>query len=253
MTAAPLLSLTDVCVEAGRHQLLRDVCLTVGAGEMVGIAGVNGAGKTSLLRAVLPGASHRRGSVTLAADAAVGYLPQHRPALQRVPLSVRDVVATGLWPGVGRRLARAESERRLSAALVATGTDTLIDRPLHALSGGEYQKVSLARALVGEPALLLLDEPFANLDLGARLEFAALLQRLHDERGFAALIVVHDLDLLPAACRRLVVIEDGAVVFDGNSADRWQAEVLRSLYGANATRVAAAHREKRCRVAGEGP
>jgi len=146
MTASPLLSLTDVCVEAGRHQLLRDVCLTVGAGEMVGIAGVNGAGKTSLLRAVLPGASHRRGVVALATDAAVGYLPQHRPALQRVPLSVRDVVATGLWPGVGRRLARAESERRLSAALAATGTDALIDRPCMPFREGSTRRsVSPAR------------------------------------------------------------------------------------------------------------
>ena len=241
MTPSPLLRLTDVCVEVGRHRLLRDISLTVAAGEMVGIAGVNGAGKTALLRAVLPGVVRHRGDVTLASGAAIGYVPQHRPELRQVPLSVRDAIMTGLWPGVGGRLDRRESERRLQAALVATGTDVLIDRPLHALSGGEYQKVSLARALVGEPSLLLLDEPFANLDLGSRLELAELLQRLHDERGFAALIVVHDLDLLPAACQRLVVMEAGTIVFDGASEDRWEAGVLASLYGANAARVGAAH------------
>jgi ABC-type Mn2+/Zn2+ transport system ATPase subunit len=210
---SPALAAKGVVVELDGRRVLDGVSFEVARGEFAALCGPNGGGKTTLLRAALGLVPLRAGSLEVlgsppgSATAAVGYLPQTKSFSGSFPARVVDVIAAarrGRWPF---RVFGPERERVLEV-LRRVGGERLVDSPLRGLSGGELQRVFLARALVGDPALLLLDEPTAGVDGRGRAEFLELLADIAARSDLAALLVTHN----AAAVRRLA---DRALYLDG--------------------------------------
>ena len=189
----------------GEHRVLADVSVRVGSGEIVALIGRSGSGKSTVLRVLAGLSTDHTGERVVAGAPALAF---QEPRL----FPWRDV-RTNVGYGLTRtRLSKAEAVTRANRALADVG---LADRaevwPL-TLSGGQAQRVSLARALVAEPELLLLDEPFGALDALTRLSMRALLLDLWREHGFGVLLVTHDVDEAVALADRVVVLEAGRVV-----------------------------------------
>jgi iron complex transport system ATP-binding protein len=218
------------------------VSLRVAAGELVGLVGPNGSGKTSLLRAITGAVRTERGRVLLEGrDAAtlsrrerallVAVVPQ-TPALPEA-FTALEVVLMGRSPHL--RLLENEGAadvRAAQAAMLATATRPLAARPVGRLSGGERQRVVLARALAQQTPLLLLDEPTAHLDIGHQASVLRLMRDLCRGDGRAVLAAVHDLTLAAQYCDRLVMLRAGTVVAEGPPRVVLQRPLLEDVYGA---------------------
>ncbi len=189
----------------GGNHVLRDMSVRVGAGEVVALVGRSGSGKSTVLRVLAGLSTDHSGDRAVAGAPAVAF---QEPRL----FPWRDV-ATNVGFGLTRqRLARTSIASRVDRALADVGlTEWAQAWPL-TLSGGQAQRVSLARALVAEPELLLLDEPFGALDALTRLSMHALLLELWRTHGFGILLVTHDVDEAIALADRVLVLADGRVV-----------------------------------------
>lgn len=223
--------LSDVNKWYGRRHVLTDVSVQVARGEIVAMIGRSGSGKSTVLR-VLAGLStdHTGDRVVSGAPALAFQEPRLFPWRD-----VRTNVAYGLTRS---RISRAEAQARANRALADVGlADRAAAWPL-TLSGGQAQRVSLARALVAEPELLLLDEPFGSLDALTRLSMRALLLDLWRVHGFGVLLVTHDVDEAVALADRVLVLEAGRVIHTltiheprstGALAARYRTELLDRL------------------------
>jgi zinc/manganese transport system ATP-binding protein len=223
-------------ITRGRRVVLADVTAAIRPGEFIGVLGPNGAGKTTLLHAILGllpaaageirvfGARPRRG------NRAAGYLPQRRAAVADLPVCGFDFVASAFdgerWglPRFGRA-----AQRRIEAAIDAVGAVALAGRRLAQLSGGELQRLLLAQALLGEPHLLLLDEPLISLDPHFQSEIVALVKRIQRSRGITVLFTAHDLNPLLGAIDRVLYLGHGRAAL-GTVAEVITSEVLSALY-----------------------
>jgi ABC-type glutathione transport system ATPase component len=253
--SAPLLEAVDLCrvhtlPDGSLRHALVDVSLTLEPGESVGVAGVSGSGKSTLARILLGLETPDRGHVRLAGVELVRAHGRARRALRRQAQPVFQDPGASLDPRqpVGAALAEplrahhlahdTEVAARVRDLLGAVGLTTeLAHRLPHALSGGQRQRVAVARALAVEPALLVADEPLANLDAVARAELVHLLARLRAERGLALILVSHDLAVIRQACDRLVVLDEGHLVEAGTTAQLLAAPVhpaTRALVSAHA-------------------
>lgn len=212
--------------EGERAPAIRDIDLAIESGECVAIIGPNGAGKTTLLETINGLLPYTRGQVwVLGRDIArfgphlrsqIGYVPQEFQFDETTPVLVHDVVLMGRSGRIGLlRRPTAEDHARAQEALELLGLAELAERPIGKLSGGQQQKVLLARALAKEPKILLLDEPFSHLDFAARDEVVELIARWHRERVLTTLIVLHDLEAIPPSCHRVVLLDGGRIRQDG--------------------------------------
>jgi zinc transport system ATP-binding protein len=203
--------------------VLRDIDLDVRSGEFVGMAGPNGGGKTTLLRLALGLERPQRGEALLFGQPAhafegrarLGYLAQRTIVGIDAPTTVRELVAAGRVPrrGIARRFSAADRAVVLSA-IDRVGLAARTDTPLQRLSGGQQQRAYIAKALAGEPDLLVLDEPTAGVDVDAQESFAALLAELHGELGATIIYVSHEFGAVERFVERLILVR-GEVVFDG--------------------------------------
>jgi iron complex transport system ATP-binding protein len=218
---------------------LRGVSLGVSGGELVALLGPNGSGKTTLVRVALGLQTPLAGSALVQDRAAaewprrelarvVGVVPQREDNL--FPQRVRETVRLGRYPRLGPFGREREEDRAaVDRALERCDVTGLAERWLWTLSGGEYQRVRIARALAQEPQLLVLDEPTASLDLRHEMELFELVRRLVDQQGLAALLVTHDVNLASRFADRLLLLSDGKAVATGVPAEvlrREQAEAV---------------------------
>ncbi|SNZ05220.1 iron complex transport system ATP-binding protein [Natronoarchaeum philippinense] len=220
----PTISVEDLSISLGDVPVLSEVSLAVEPGELVGLVGPNGAGKTTLLRSISGVLAPDSGSVRVDGDAVgglssraasrrVAVVPQH--AEVSFSFDVREIVAMARHPHRSRFSPAAEDDRRaVDAALERTGVTDLADRPIDEISGGERQRVLLARAVAQETPALLLDEPTASLDVNHQVETLELVRSLVAD-GTAALAAIHDLDLAARYCDRLALLADGEFVAVG--------------------------------------
>lgn len=192
----PLIRLQQVSVGFRQESVLENVQLTVNAGEIVTLIGPNGAGKTTLVRAVLGLLKPDSGSVWRKPRLRIGYMPQKLTVDPTLPLSVLRFLR--LVPGVDRHTAMA--------ALAEVGAEQVIDSPLQNISGGELQRVLLARALLREPELLVLDEPVQGVDVAGQAELYRLITELRDRHGCGVLMVSHDLHLVMSTTDQVVCL-----------------------------------------------
>ncbi|ELY53844.1 heme ABC transporter ATP-binding protein [Natronococcus jeotgali] len=237
------LEVEDVAVSLGEVDVLEDVSLTVEPGEFVGLVGPNGAGKTTLLRAVSGALEPTRGSVAVdgaalhdrpskAASRLVAVVPQDTTL--SFSFDVRTVVEMGRYPHRSRFSPPDEDDRAaVDRALERTRTTRFADRPIDEVSGGERQRVVLARAIAQETPVLLLDEPTASLDVNHQVETLELVRELVSE-GRTVVAAIHDLDLAARYCDRLVALAGGRVLEAGPPEAVLNRDVLAAAFDVTA-------------------
>ena len=193
---AALVRVERACYAAGRTEILHEVDLALTPGELVTLVGPNGAGKTTLVRLVLGLIAPTRGRVWRRPGLVVGYMPQKLAIDPGLPITVRRLLS----------LARGSRAGDLGEALREVGAAHLMDSPVQSLSGGETQRVLLARALLRRPHLMVLDEPVRGVDVVGQVELYRLIADLRRRHGCAVLLVSHDLHLVMAATDRVVCL-----------------------------------------------
>ncbi|MFD9375608.1 metal ABC transporter ATP-binding protein [Streptomyces sp. NPDC059999] len=221
-TDQPVISLRGATASLGSRPVLRGIDLTVRRGEVVALLGANGSGKSTAVRAVVGQVPLTDGELSLFGTefrrfrqwSRIGYVPQRTTAAAGVPATVREIVSAGRLArsrfGVLRKADRTAVER----ALALVDMDTYADASINALSGGQHQRVLIARALAVEPELLIMDEPMAGVDL-ANQEVLANALRHQVQAGTTILLVLHELGALEPLIDRAVVLRDGCVMHDG--------------------------------------
>jgi iron complex transport system ATP-binding protein len=232
--------LAGVSVAYGRAEVVHDVSASIGHGEWIALIGPNGAGKTTLLRAVA-GLVPFGGSIEVDGHPVTGSQRRELarrlalvPQSPRTPseLTVAEYVLLGRTPYIGYLATEARADRDAAAtALARLGLAGFADRRLGSLSGGELQRVVLARALAQDAPLLLLDEPTAALDLGRQQQALELVHELRGD-GLTILSTMHDLTLAGQYADRLVLLDRGVVVAEGDPADVLSPENVATHYGA---------------------
>lgn len=240
--APPAIRFEGVTLAYDGDVAVEEVSLDVPEGAFLGILGPNGSGKTSLLRGVLGLVTPAKGRIHVGELCChhlkkvrldIGYVPQGGRVDRHFPAKALDVVLMGLYPGMGllRRPGRRERERSL-AALEAVGAADLAHRPAGHLSGGQLQRVFIARALVREPKILLLDEPYTGLDVRSQEAVMELVHRTHRERRLTTLLVTHDVNLVYPFLD-LVLAVNRRVFAYGPPGETLVKEVLDAMYGAD--------------------
>jgi zinc transport system ATP-binding protein len=208
----------------GGPLVLRDVNLEIESGEFVTIAGPNGGGKTTLLRIILGLERPTTGQGLLFGEPAedfrarfrIAYLAQRTQLGIDAPAAVREVVAAGRVPRRGLLRPLGGHDREVIAgAIERVGLSELAGSPIQRLSGGQQQRAYIAKALAGEPDLLVLDEPTAGVDVDAQETFAAFLGELHQELGVTILYVSHEFGAIERFVERVILVR-GGIVFDGS-------------------------------------
>ncbi|RYE85611.1 MAG: ABC transporter ATP-binding protein [Hyphomicrobiales bacterium] len=243
------LVVTGIDVRAGERTILRDAGFTALAGTVTGLIGPNGAGKSTLITALLGLRKAASGTVRFDGVDLIALPPRDRArfcayveqfATTEERLTVRDVVTLGRVPFQSDwQVAPAEQDAAIvEAAIVGMGLTGFVSRLYHTLSGGEQQRVQLARALAQEPRLLVLDEPTSHLDIRAQLLVLEMLRRRAGD-GCTVVLAMHDLNLAARYCDRLVVLQAGRVVAEGPPGDVLGPDLLLSVYGVHAEIVLA--------------
>ncbi|MEG3638468.1 ATP-binding cassette domain-containing protein [Magnetococcus sp. PR-3] len=191
-----LLTATELCARRGGNLVLDHVNLSIGAGEVVTIVGPNGAGKSTLLKLLLGVEVPDGGQVSRKAGLKVGYVPQRMPIDPILPMTVRRML----------QLTGVQDETAMVAVLKETGVAHRMEADLHGLSGGEFQRVLLARAMLRAPQLLVLDEPVQGVDYAGEVALYQLIAQLRDRHGCGVLLVSHDLHMVMRDTDRVVCL-----------------------------------------------
>ena len=234
--------------------ILDDFSLQIKENEFVVLIGQNGAGKTTLLKTLLGLIKPNYGHVAVFGQSTgnsrfrknlcrIGYVPQILNLDYRTPFTVFDVVSMGRFArtGILKKLTDYDHELIMNA-IARLDLLPLLKRPVGVLSGGERQKVQIARVLCQQPEFLLLDEPASHLDLYAQYELIDILQLIFSEQKITTLLVMHDLHYLPEKCSRAVVIHQKKKKFDGTIGELFAGDVLYQLYDNYTKKILAACR-----------
>lgn len=236
----PVLSFREVGFKYGESWALKDLELEIQPGELLGILGPNGSGKSTLLKVVDGILTPQAGEVLLKGRPVSTY-PRVALAREvamvaqenhfRFSFSALEVVLMGRFPYMKRF--QFEGKEDMGVALKALGAThclELADRPIHELSGGEKQRVLIARALAQEPAVILLDEPTSFLDLRYKREIFDLISSLSHDRGLCVLVVSHDIDLTAHYSDRIVMLKEGRICSTGPPEEVITTSNIESVY-----------------------
>lgn len=218
----PAIALRGASVSLGARQVLHQVELTVRRGEVVALLGANGSGKSTAVRAIVGRVPLTSGELHLFGTELrhfhdwhrLGYVPQRTTAASGVPASVREVVSAGRLARSGLRPLGRRDRAAVARALELVGLADRAKDSVNALSGGQHQRVLIARALAAEPDLLIMDEPTAGVDLVSQQALARTLAE-QVAAGGTGLLVLHELGVLQPLIDRVVVLREGRVAFDG--------------------------------------
>lgn len=199
MTSAstkPLAAAKNISMSWRGTAVLDNVSLAVHPHDFVTVVGPNGAGKTTLLKCMSGLLRPQQGAVERAPGTVIGYVPQRLATNPAIPMSARAFM----------RLNKRADDNAIEAAAEEAAVGHALSKPLHGLSGGELQRVLLARALLDSPNLLVLDEPTQNMDISGQVAFYQMLERLYEQRSAAILMVSHDLHVVMSSTRRVVCL-----------------------------------------------
>ena len=246
----------DLSVYYGQTPAVAGVCLDVGEGEYLGIIGPNGGGKSTLLKAILGLVPVSAGTVSVfgkspgAPGTPVGYVPQFAAMDKKFPITLMEVVLTGRLKAGLSPFYRYSKKDRLAVhgLLERVGVESLADRQISELSGGEFQKMLIARALAVSPRLLLLDEPTASVDAASCDQIYELLGELN--KDMTIILVTHDLLAVSSQVKRLACM-NGRLVYHGEP--ELSESIVNSLYGCPVDLIAHGVPHRVLKEHGEGP
>lgn len=236
----PVIDLNDVWVRYNGRIILKTIYLQCFPGEILGIVGPNGGGKTTLLKVILGTVQPARGSVKLFGQKPgkqgrleVGYLPQISQADLSFPVTVLDVVLMGLYSRIGiiRRLKRKNREEAMEL-LSQVNMAEHAKRPFNVLSGGQQQRINIVRALASKPRLLILDEPSTGVDSVAQEDFYELLARFRDELGISVVMVSHDIGVITAHTDQVACL-NVQLHYHGEPDSCFTPEIQQKTFGKN--------------------
>ncbi len=239
-----IIEMDGITVIKAKNILLEGIDLYFSEGEFAGIIGPNGAGKTTLLN-VIAGFERFKGRLSLFGQnqtrhrnintmTRIGYVPQTLEVDRAFPIMAMEVVLTGCLGRTGLfHLPGKKEKARAEEIMDMLRIKDMAKKPFGRLSGGEQQKVILARAIIQEPHILLLDEPASNLDMAVQKEFMDLISDIHKKQGITILLVTHDFNLLPASMTRAILLKKGKIIFDGDIKTATSGEVLSRLFQYN--------------------
>ncbi|WP_068118356.1 metal ABC transporter ATP-binding protein [Tropicimonas marinistellae] len=210
----------NLTVRFGGHAVLRDVSVSMETGEIVTIVGPNGSGKSTFLRVLIGSLTPSEGTIIRQDGLRLGYVPQKLHIDPTLPMTVHRLM----------RLARRGSPDRIRDALAQAGVEALANRQVSALSGGQFQRVMLARALLWEPELLVLDEPTQGLDQQGTAAFYRQIEDVRQRLGCGVLMVSHDLHVVMSASDRVICL-DGHICRQGAPRHVASAPEYRALFG----------------------
>lgn len=236
-----VINLEEASVRKPNCVLLDKINLQVYRNEFVGIIGPNGAGKTSLLNTVA-GFERFEGNLRLfdrdetwirsrQSRTRIGYVPQLFEIDPGFPILAVEAVLTGLYGRIGLFHSPGKQDRKRATELMELMRIAhLASRPLGHLSGGERQKISIARAIIQRPEILLLDEPTSNLDIAVQMEVLNLIADIYERESLTVLFVTHDFNLVPKCMKRAVFLNNGRVAFDGTIDEALTGSMLSQLF-----------------------
>lgn len=219
-SAATVLSLHNISFRRHGETILDNVSLSLCKGEILTLIGPNGSGKSTLVKTALGLIQADSGSINIAPNTRIGYVPQRMDIDPTLPMTVNRFLA----------LNQSCEADVIEAALKRTGAVALVKSSLHTLSGGEMRRVLLARALIYEPDILILDEPTAGVDISGQAALYTLIQDLRDELGCGVLLVSHDLHIVMAATDKVVCLNHH-LCCSGTPQSVSQAPEFVSLFG----------------------
>ncbi len=229
----PLISAQNIEVRHGATRAVFGVTLAIEPAEIVTIVGPNGSGKSTLLRAMIGALPPTKGTITHTPDLRIGYVPQKLHIDPAMPITVRRFL----------NLPRRVSTANLRAALTRTGVQDLETKQLSALSGGQLQRVLLARAILNDPHILVLDEPTQGLDQPASAAFYRLIEALRDDLRCAVLMVSHELHVVMSATDRVICL-NGHICCEGAPDVVTAAPAYRELFGSGTGGALALYRHE---------
>ncbi|OPX63303.1 MAG: Cobalamin import ATP-binding protein BtuD [Methanomassiliicoccales archaeon PtaB.Bin134] len=239
-----MLTVKDICFSYREKPVLENIDLEVRKGEIIGILGPNGCGKTTLLK-LLNRNLHPRSGRILMEDQDLEDISKRRIARHiavvpqsneiRFAFSVRDIVSMGRMPFLDRFQGESSEDMRIvEEAMEKTNIREFADRLINTMSGGERQRVIIARALAQRPEVILLDEPTLHLDINHQFEVLDLVKRLSKEEGLTVIIVSHDLPMVVKYCDRMVLIHDHRVHALGTPEEVLTTENMRTVFNIDA-------------------
>lgn len=228
-----LIDVQGMAVTLSGLQILQGVSFSVAKGEIVTIVGPNGSGKSTLLRAILEAVPCSAGNVSRSPGLKIGYVPQKLAIDGTLPLTVRRFL------DLPRKVPNSDAEN----VLEKVGASDLLGKPMGELSGGQFQRALLARALLGDPDLLILDEPTQGLDQPGSAAFYELIDEVRRDLGCAVLMVSHELHVVMAASDRVICL-NGHVCCQGAPEQVASAPEYRALFGSGTKGTLALYRHE---------
>lgn len=234
------LTIDSLVVGYGKREVVKGATLDVKKGELVGLLGSNGSGKSTLIKTIAGINRHTSGSITWNGNTDLTALPRRELAkvVAYVPqsiglsfaLDIKEAVLLGRTPYFGTK-PRDEDWQHVEAAMRLLGLDELGDRNVTELSGGQGQRVLIARALAQDPEILLLDEPTSALDIRYQWQTLTVAREVTRKNNVAGIIAIHDLNQAARFTDRVVFLHNGEVIADGRAADVYSPELIKRVYG----------------------
>lgn len=228
--SSKLIDVVNMSVKRGNTTLLRNISLSVSRGEIVTLIGPNGSGKSTTVKAILGIFKPDSGTVNCADNLRIGYVPQKLEVNWAMPLTVRRFM----------RLTQKHSNAAIDEALKTTGVGGLHSRQITDLSGGEFQRVLIARAIAAKPDLLVLDEPVQGVDFNAELEIYQLIATLRQQLNCGVLLVSHDLHIVMAETDTVICL-NGHVCCSGTPQAVTNSQAFQDLFGARGSQALAVY------------
>lgn len=245
-----LIEVKNISFNYGNNVILDDVSFNIDKGDYVGILGPNGGGKSTLLKILIGLLKPQSGSVSILGvpiadfknNGRIGYVPQRiAQDTANFPATVYEIVesgriaAKGLFGGVS-----SEDREKIKKALFVAGIEGLKDQLIANLSGGQRQRVYVARSLANEPKILILDEPFTGVDIGAQKDFYAFLKELNQAKGLTIIFVSHDIDVISKEIKSVICLNRRLVCF-GLPEILHKHNIIEDLYGKKITHIHHSH------------
>ena len=227
--------------EGEKIPVIKNINLKIKQGDFISIIGPNGAGKTTLLETIngildyiegegyVLGKKIKKNKTGIRKN--IGYVIQNFEMDPLAPFLCKDIVMSGRSGKIGLfRFTTKEDWEKVWKAMSMVGMIDFAKRPIGKLSGGEFQKILLARAIAQEPKILLLDEPFSNLDLSSRRQMETLLNRVSEKENITIIMVSHDLTNVPSKCNRVIVLDKGQIIMDDKKENILKSDTIDKIF-----------------------